>query len=700
MDEGLRLLLLGKPQVSRDGTPVTGFIYNKSMALLVYLAVTRRPHSREALAGLLWGEMPDQSAKGNLRKILSALREVAGTELIIDRQTVAFDPSSKAWLDTAMMEAQLSKIPYRERKAAESAQAANILPESDVRQIEDGVGLYRGDFLEGFYVRGAPAFEEWVLSERERLRQMVLYALYRLVGHYTARGDYDLGLARATRLLTLEPWHEEVHQQMMLLLALSGQRSAAMDQFETCRRLLADELGAEPNRDTVDLYRRIVRGEVSAQRRAADLPRDWPADATPFVGRSRELAKLAASLVAPETHLVTVVGIGGVGKTRMVLRGAAEALNSFGQEVHYVPLDGTSTAEATSHAIMRALALPLMGQRNAAAQLIGHLRGRRLLLVLDQLGPQAGVADFIHEVIRQAPGVRLLVASASRLNLAGEWVLPLYGLEVPETDDADEIRGSEAVQLFMQTVRRACDGCGFEDRDLPHLARICRLVDGLPLGIELAAGWARLLSFQEIAQEIEKSYCFLASAGPAEPERHSSLSAALEYSWAQMSAEERTLVERLSVFRGGFVREAAEQVAGASLPSLAGLMDRCLIQRTHAGRYQAHRLLSQYGREKLAQTPQEEMLTYERYCEYYTRFLQRQMKVMDGEEVHSPLTEIAAERENLQAAWQWAVGQSEPGAVGHDGNGAAPRRFLAARTAFDTTTPSAHRAVEAGDRRI
>ena len=235
------------------------------------------------------------------------------------------------------------------------------MQDRDVKLLDDAVQLYKGDFLEGFYVRDAPAFEEWVLPERERLRQKMLQALYRLAAHYTARGHYARGIEYTTRLLTLEPWHEEVHQQMMLLLALSGQRSAALNQFEVCRRLLADELGVQPNRDTVDLHHRIARGEVTAQPAFTPLPRDWPAEATPFVGRAEELAQLHAYLAAPGSHLATVVGISGVGKTRLVLQGAAQAMGVFRQGVHYISAAALTTPEGLSHAIMRVLALPLTG---------------------------------------------------------------------------------------------------------------------------------------------------------------------------------------------------------------------------------------------------------------------------------------------------------------------------------------------------
>jgi DNA-binding SARP family transcriptional activator/predicted ATPase len=691
MNETLRLTFLGKPQIIRDGVPVTGFVYNKALAVLAYLAVTKRPHSREALAGLLWGEIPDVAAKANLRKILSALRQIAAPNLEIGRQAVAFDIQSTHWLDTGIFEAKLQGL-------AASVNVGGSLAENDVHRIEEAVALYGGDFLEGFYVRSAPAFEEWALAERERLRQMALRALYRLVGHYKAKGDHDRGLDYATRLLALEPWHEEVHQQMMLLLALSGQRSAALNQFEICRRLLADELGVEPNRDTVELHHRIARGEVTAEPASTTLPRDWPMEATPFVGRVEELAQLHAYLAAPDSHLATVVGISGVGKTRLVLQGATQAMGIFRRAVYYVPVAAAFTPEALSHAIVRALALPLTGQRNAAPQLIEHLQDRKVLIILDQLDLYPGISRFLYDLMQRARRVRVLITASNRLDLPGEWVLPLYGLNVPEADDPAEVRRSEAVQLFMQAVVRVCGSCGLEADQLIHVAHICRLVEGMPLGIELAAAWSRLLSYQEIAREIEENYRFLATSSPGTPERHFSLTAAFDHSWNRLSEAERTLFRRLSVFRGGFVREAAEQVAGATLQTLAALMDQCLIQRKRSGRYQTHGLLRRYGEQKLAEQPDEEANTYDRYCGYYTRFLQRQMALFNTGHGIAPLSEIADEQENLRAAWRWATSLAPLRTGPHADNDGAPHRFVATKGAFDAMGVSARVPAQAEDR--
>ena len=359
------------------------------------------------------------------------------------------------------------------------------------------------------------------------------------------------------------------------------------------------------------------------------------------MGRAEELAQLHAYLAAPGSHLATVVGISGVGKTRLVLQGAAQAMGVFRQGVHYISAAALSTPEGLSHAIMRALALPLMGQRNAAAQLISHLQDREVLIVLDHLDrPSWRFAVLSMTSCSRRADVRLLIASSNRLDLPGEWVLPLYGLSVPGTDDPDEVRRTDAAQLFMQAAQRVRGDHVVAADQLPYVARICRLVEGMPLGIELAATWVRLLSYREIAQEIEQNYRFLETSSPGAPERHLSLTAAFDHSWSRMLEEERTLFRRLSVFRGGFVREAAEQVAGANLRTLAALMDQCLIQRQLSGRYQTHRLLRQYGEQKLAEQPEEEAQTYDRYCGYYTRFLQHQMELFNAGQGHAPLAEI------------------------------------------------------------
>lgn len=663
MDKGLRLVLLGKPQISRAGAPVTGFVYNKALALLGYLAVTGRPHSRDALAGLLWGEMSDAAAKANLRKILSALREVAGRELIIDRQTVAFDAESLYWLDTEVFESKLQSL-------TATSVALPDLTDRDMKLLDEAVQLYRGDFLEGFYVRDAPAFEEWVLPERERLRQKMQQALYRLVGYYTARGHYTRALDYASRLLSLEPWHEEVHQQMMLLLALSGQRSAALTQYETCRRLLADEFGTRPNADTVALYKKIKAGEAVVQPQLASQPVNWPIKTTAFVGRADELAAIHARLANADCRMVTLAGLSGSGKSRLAVQAAAATMQAFRHGVCFVAMAPVVSHDLFYPALAEALSLPAEHQRDSRTRVRQHLLEREMLLVLDQFEQLPESAALIKELLLHAPGVKLLVTSLERLRLEGEWVLPVHGLTLPSTDLPHDITSSDAGALFLHCARRVRADLAPSGVEWPAIARICRLVEGVPLGIELAAAWTRVLTCQEIAQEIENSSSLLADIAHDRPARHRSLNAALDQSWHRLSETEREVLQRLCVFRGGFTREAAEQVAGVSLLLLASLMDKCLVQSTAFGRYSIHQWVAQYGLAKLAEAPDEQTATYDRYARYYTAVLRQNIKRFDGMWEEDALAAIAVEKHNVRSAWAWTKAQLQSGTIQTGGNDA------------------------------
>ncbi len=330
MSDELQLSLLGKPQVTLGGAPVTGFVYRKSLALLIYLAVTGRPHSRDTLIGLLWPEATEPNARSSLRKTLTALRRHVAPFLAITRHEVAFNPATPYWLDVEAFEAGV-------------ADASG----SGIERLQQAVEAYRGDFLEGFYVRQAPAFEEWALAQRARLRERALQALYTLARHYGAQGASGRATAvdYTTRLLPLEPWREEAHRQLMQLLALSGQRGAALAHYETCRQMLADELGVEPGPETMRLYEQIRDGGFPPERASSAQERQRPApvplrtllspedlpepDRPVFVARERALAQLDQCLDAAldgQGHVFFVTGGPGRGKTTLMREFAVRAL--------------------------------------------------------------------------------------------------------------------------------------------------------------------------------------------------------------------------------------------------------------------------------------------------------------------------------------------------------------------------------------
>lgn len=314
MTEEMRLELLGRLKIAHNGQPVSGFVSSKAQALLCYLAVTGRSHARPAVASLLWGELPETTANANLRVVLFNLRQLLDPFLIVTRHTVALNPASCISLDVAEFEARV--------RLQESAP-----PATAIQALREAVNLYRGELLEGFTVRDAPDFEEWSLAQRERLRALGLHALHTLAVHHTARGAYAAGIDYTTRLLAIEPWREEAHRQLMWLLALSGQRSAALAHFESCRALLAAELGVEPLPETITLYEQIRDGQIGQPTLPATLlldpltlPPDGDAAPLPFVGRAAEWAALKRCWQATQAgapHVALLQGEPGVGKTRL-----------------------------------------------------------------------------------------------------------------------------------------------------------------------------------------------------------------------------------------------------------------------------------------------------------------------------------------------------------------------------------------------
>jgi DNA-binding SARP family transcriptional activator/predicted ATPase len=642
----LQLALLGKPRLCLDGEPAAKFVFNKSVALLAYLATSGRPHTREALAGLMWGDMPETNARANLRKVLADLRQTVGDHVQITRDTVAFHCDAPHWLDVDVFQARLAGV----RANPDTA----VLNEFEARLLHEAVELYAGDYLEGFYVRDAPDFEEWLSVQRERLRQLAEAALYTLARHHTARGSYAAGVACTSRLLALEPWHEEFHQQMMLLLALSGQRTAALRQYEVCRQVLSEEMGVEPDEATVQLYRRIRSGEVAPPEEASAPPHNLAAPLTPFVGREAEVAATIARLQDPTCRLLTLVGIPGAGKSRLAMQVGSEVLNAFPDGVYVVALSPLADSASLPLSILRALGLSPAPPADFRSQLLAYLRARRLLLMLDDLGNSPQTADFLLELLQRAPQIKLLVTACERLGLPGEWVQPVHGLRTLDQGDAEDPDGYGSGRLFLASARRVHPDFTVKPAEWPFVARICRMLDGLPLALELSASWARILPIREIAEEIENNLDILATTSSTVPERQRSLRAVFDYVWGQLEEPQQQLFVRLAVFRSGFSRRAAEAVAGADLRSLAALADHCLLQVSAFGRYHMHVFLRQYGSAKLALDPCQEQEARDRQCAYYAGYLQQRIAWLDGPRHSEALDDLRLEVGNIQAACEWA----------------------------------------------
>ena len=654
----LSLFLLGPPKVTLNARPVTGLKHDKVLALLAYLAVEAgRPHRRDALIGLLWPDSPQTAARNSLRQALTILRQAIGDPaanppyLFISRSALQLNQDAGYWLDVTAFTGLLAASERHRHRRVESCKAC-------ARRLQQAVDLYQGDFLDGFFLPDSDPFEEWALLTRESLRLQMMAALGQLARYHEGRGRYRPALAFARRQLTMDPWREEVHRQVMRILALIGERSAAVVQYETCCRILAEDLGVEPEAETTTLYEQIRDGaEGSSLVPVAPAPRphNLPPQPTPFVGREEERAEIGRLLDEAECRLLTVTGPGGVGKTRLALQVATEHVDAYAGGVYFVSLASLPSAGLLAEAIANALQIAPDAGDEPASQLIAALHSKEVLLVLDDFEHLLDGAPLLADILQRTAEVNLLVTSRERLNLHGEWTFLIRGLPVPDPDlPAIELAKYDAVKLFVQSASRAESGFSLSQENGGHVARICQLVAGLPLAIELAAAWVRVLSCEEIAQEVARSLAFLESGYKDMPQRHRSMEAVFDHSWALLSPKEQDTLQKLSVFRGGFHRPAASAVTGASLPLLAALVDKSLLQRTPSGRYAMHGLLRQYAGKKLLASD-EVVETQAGHLNYYLELAETAAAQGDGAEQIEWLDRLESENDNLRAALAWAL---------------------------------------------
>ena len=688
----LSIRLLGPVHVTLDGNPVTHFETEKSRALLAYLAAEpERPHSREVLAEVFWPGRPEGVARANLRHTLAKLRRLIGDRgrsrdrgaeppfLLPTRHTIQFNEKSDAWIDVAAFSALLQAGP------------STGLPtdRQSIHHLEEAVRLYRGPFLEDVSLADSAAFGEWLAVKRERFGHQVLTALYRLAERYERHGEYERALEHAWRRLELEPWDETAQRQVMRLLAVTGHRDAALARYEDCRRVLQQELGIEPEKETVVLYERIRDG--TKPRPEHPTPEhSLSAPLTHFVGRKGELVDIRDHLLDPACRLLSLVGPGGIGKTRLALEAARALLHdapgSFPDGAFLVPLAYLRSAEALATGIGQALHLPLLGELEPGEQLLNYLRQKRLLLVLDGFERLLDGAGLALQILRAAPEVKILVTSQVRLNVKGEFLFPIVGLEYPDpvhdqpgpplaqaTPSAGKASRYSAVQLFLQAAQRADPSFEPEGEDVRAIVHICQLVRGMPLAILLAAAWVGMLSPAEIAAQIESSFDFLEADWRDLPERQRSLRTVFDRSWRLLTEREKEVLRGLSVFRGRFRREAAQQVAGASLHELRALVDRSLLHRIATGEYEVQQLVRQYAADELRRTdelrradqlrrdqkpdasPVPGEAVRERYIAYYAGALGHWAAELKGPRQREALVEMDADGENIRTAWEWAI---------------------------------------------
>jgi predicted ATPase len=376
-----------------------------------------------------------------------------------------------------------------------------------------------------------------------------------------------------------------------------------------------------------------------------------------FIGRDLEMAKLARLLSTPDGRLLTLTGPGGIGKTRLAFEAARRFAPDFPDGVFFVLLGSLTSSALIPSTLADGLGMTLQGQTEPLSQVIRFIGRKRALVVLDNFEHLLDGAAYTLELLRACPQLHLLITSRARLGLEAEWLLPIDGLDYPSGTEVGPTEGLyfDAVQLFLERTRRVRPGFAPDPEDVPHLFEICHLLEGSPLGLELAAVWVRSLPLSAIAGEIGANLDFLSHAQPDRERRHHSLRAVFDQSWALLTLAEQEALRRLSVFAGGFRAEAARSVANVPLPILAALADKSLLRLSPSGRYLRQELLHRYMRERLAEHPNEQVEAEERHGRYFLRLLATRGDEIIGPKGKTALRTLDEDLENIRAAWRWAV---------------------------------------------
>lgn len=419
---------------------------------------------------------------------------------------------------------------------------------------------------------------------------------------------------------------------------------------------------------------KVARGELSVDRllpvsklsaspNISSLKTNLPIFPTPLIGREREVEHISQLLGDPQCRLLTLVGPGGIGKTRLAIETVSYIQDVFTDGVYFVPLASANSTRLIVPAIADSVGFAFHHASHAdpKTQLFGYLKEKQALLLADNLEhllTGQGI-EVLSELLANASQVKLLATSRESLGLLGEWVFEVQGLPVPESIDADASVQNTSMELFLQRARRADVRFNVSPEDYPSIAHICQLVDGNALGIELAAGWVRTLSCDEIAKEIERGLGFLSMSARDVPARHRSMRTVFDHSWKLLTEEEQRVLLRLSAFRGGFRREAAEQVAEATLAVLSNMVTKSLVRRGGTGRYGLHELIRQFAAEHFAERPDEQTATQARHSSYYLTYFGQADGRLRSSAQREALTELTAEMYNFRSAWDWAVTHGE-----------------------------------------
>jgi predicted ATPase/DNA-binding SARP family transcriptional activator len=660
----LSISLLGTFVAFLNQCPITQFRTKSVQALLIYLACeAERPHRREALMELLWPGMPQTSAQANLRQTLYRLRkmipEVNGKVggkavpfLLADRQTIQINPHADYHLDVAVL------------ASSEPAQA---------------IKLYRGDFLADFYLPESETFEEWVSVRRADYRRRVLEMMERETAIHLQSENYDKAIQSTQRQLAIDNLRESSHRQLMEAFARSGRRREALAQYEYLCQLLHNELAIKPEPETLALNEAIRAGDLSratpdifsmplsANIETGEPKHNLPERLTSFIGRESEIA--AVTDLLNKHRLVTLTGVGGIGKTHLSLQAGQKVLEAFPDGVWFIELDRITDPALVVQAVAHTLGLRSISDVPILTVMLDYLKTKLCLLILDNCEHLiAATAECGQTILQACPQVKILATSREALGIPGEILLQVPPLAIPKERQqvrVEDWHEYESIRLFVDRAASFLPGFQVTPDNIAPLTQICQQLDGIPLALELAAARVKVLKTEQIAERLDDRFRLLTQGGRTTLPRQRTLRALIDWSWEMLTTAEQYLLARLSVFKGGMSLEAIEAVCAGDevnsydiLDLLNGLVNKSLVlgrrEQEKATRYRLLETVRQYAQERLTQN--EQLVAFrQRHLDYYCVMGKLAEVALVGPKQGVWIKRLEEEIDNIRAALSWAL---------------------------------------------
>lgn len=617
-----RLQLLGQARLLLEDAAMD-IPPKQALLLASYLAYKEDWASRDELLHLFWPDEDERTARHNLSQLL-------------------YHCKKQRWMQG--LEAEHKRVRW--------------LIDTDVRLFREALGdgnwhtalgHYQGRLLDGVATDYALTFEDWLMQEREALHSAWREAVLKHAEQLEADSQYSDASTLLRDVLKQDPLAEDILQAYLRCLISDNQRDLAVKAYEGFAKQLRQELDMEPLASTQELLH-LTPVQAPSIKKASPLLHNFPSFLTPFIGRTLELAELGRLFA--ETRLLTLLGFGGAGKSRLAVAFAREQAQVFHDGAVFIELAALGDASHIPRAVLDALKLEVAPQQVPLSQLLNYLKDKEMLLVFDNFEHLLAGSSLIIDILEASAASKAVVTSREALDFHAELIYDVGGLNYPDTvTEAPE--AYDAVTLFLRSARRANPNFTLTAQNKAAVIRLCQLVQGFPLGLELAASWLRLLGPQDIVEEVIRNLDVLAVSHKDLSERHRSMRAVFEHSWALLSDSEQEALKTLAVFRGGFSKDAAEVVTGTKLRTLLSLINKSLLQRTQDGRFERHVVVQQFSFEKLAENQEQLAAFKRRHAEYFAELAAKSAEYLSGAKQLTYLDNLDRELNNFRAALHW-----------------------------------------------